>query len=265
MLFDSHAHLNFPEFKNDLEAVIQRCQNEKTWINNVGSDYKTSATAIEIAEKYWDGPKGPRQGGTCGVKIFASIGLHPTNIKEEKFDFQKYLKLASNQKVVAIGETGLDYYRILNIKNQKEVFIQHIELAKKLKKPLIIHCRNAHNDLIEILYSKSHILNSPTGVIHCFSGNIKQAQRYLEMGFYLGFTGIITYSQSYDPVIKETPLEKILIETDCPYLAPIPFRHQRNEPIYVKYVAQKIAEIKNLDLETVAEQTFKNACELFRI
>jgi TatD DNase family protein len=155
--------------------------------------------------------------------------------------------------------------RKLDIKNlQKEIFLKHWELAREVKKPVIIHCREAHQDLLEVL--KSEILHSKLrGVVHCFSGNLKQAEKYLAMGFYLGFTGIITYTSSYDKIIKNLPLEKILIETDCPYLAPVPYRGKRNEPVYVKYTAQKIAEIRGLSLEEIAEQTFQNACQLFKI
>ena len=172
--------------------------------------------------------------------------------------------------MAAIGETGLDYYRIKNnelrIKNlQKEVFKKQIELALALDKPLIIHCRDAHDDVISILNSYFLIHNSKLkGVIHCFTGNQKQAKQYLEMGIFLGFTGIITYSPAYDEIIKDLPLEKILIETDCPYLTPVPRRGQRNEPLYVKFVAQKIAAIRNLSLEEVARQTADNALNLFQ-
>ncbi len=259
MLFDTHAHLNSLEFDSGLEEIAKRCQNKNIRVNNIGSDLKSSEKAVEIAEKYPN-------------FMFAAIGLHPANT--EAFDIVKYKNLAQNKKVVALGEVGLEYKKdkngaILTSENQKEkqkaIFLEFINLSGKTKKPLVIHCRNSHDDLINILHSKISNLNSLTGVIHCFSGNAKQAKKYLEIGFLLGFTGIITYSSSYDKVIKETPLDKILIETDCPWLAPAPFRGQRNEPVYVKYVALRIAEIKNLNFETVAEKTFKNACELFKI
>ena len=171
--------------------------------------------------------------------------------------------------MAAVGETGLDYYRVKNPESrirQKKLFLEHLRLAREINKPLIIHCREAHDDLIEILNSKFHVLNSKlNGVIHCFSGNRQQAKQYLELGFFIGFTGIITYSSEYDEIIKNLPLEKILIETDCPYLAPVPRRGQRNEPAYIAYTAQKIASLRGLSLEKTAKQTADNALNLFQI
>jgi TatD DNase family protein len=259
MLFDSHAHLNFKAFKDDYRQVIKRCQENNVWMINVGSQYETSKKAIEIAEKYDKG-------------VYAAVGLHPIHVEDENFDYEKYSDLAKNPKVVAIGETGLDYYRDKNNPStsfrasQKEIFLKHLELARELNKPVIIHCREAHRDLTEILKIETQKLKANSrGVIHCFTGNQKQAEKYLELGFYLGFTGIITYSSDYDEIIKNLPLDKILIETDSPYLTPIPFRDQRNEPSYVKYVAEKIATLKNLPLEKIAEQTTNNALKLFSI
>jgi len=259
MIFDSHAHLNFKAFNNDYPKIIKKCLEENLWLINVGSKYETSQRAVEIASEYEKG-------------VWAAVGLHPIHVEDEVFNYQKYLALAKNSdKVAAIGETGLDYYRITNnelgIKNlQKEVFKKQIELAMELNKPLIIHCRNAYDDVINILNSYFLIHNSKLkGVVHCFSGNAQQAKQFLDLGFYLGFTGIITYTSGYDAIVKDMPLEKILIETDCPYLAPVPRRGQRNEPIYVKYTAQKIAKSRNLPVEKIAEQTFRNALRLFKI
>jgi len=281
--FDSHAHLNFKAFNNDYPKIIKKCLEENLWLINVGSKYNTSEKAVDIAEK-------------CEKGVWAAVGLHPIHIEDEVFNYQKYLELAKNPKVAAIGETGLDYRRITNdelrIKNlQKEVFKKQIELAMELNKPLIIHCRDAHDDVVKILDScfKIHVPRL-RGVIHCFTGNSQQAEQYLELGFLLGFTGIITYSSDYDAIIKDIPLEKILIETDCPYLTPLKMQTDaddtqtnadnlprqsassprksafiRNEPLYVKYVAQKIAEIRGLSLEKTAEQTFRNALRLFKI
>jgi len=253
MLFDSHAHLNFKAFNNDFDKIIKKCLKENLWLINVGSKYDTSEKAVTIAQNYEKG-------------VWVAIGLHPTHVGDEIFDYQKYLALAKNSpKVVAIGETGLDFYRTtdpeLRVK-QKELFLNHLRLAQELDKPLILHCRDAYNDLLKILELQvsSYKLH---GVIHCFSGNRQQAKQFLEMGLFLGFTGVITYSSDYKAIIKDLPLEKILIETDCPYLAPVPHRGQRNEPLFVEYVAQKIAEIRGLSLEKVAEQTFQNTLQLF--
>lgn len=273
--FDSHAHLNFKAFNDDHPEIIKKCLDGNLWLINVGSKYDTSEKAAAIAENYKKG-------------VWAAIGLHPSHIEDEIFDYQKYLALAKNSdKVVAIGETGLDYFRIKNdeleIKEkQKEAFKKQVELAMELNKPLIIHCRNAHDDLLRLLELQVSSYNLQ-GVIHCFTGNNQEARKYLNMGFYLGFTGIITYSSDYDAIIKDTPLEKILIETDCPYLTPLKPQTNaeksqrksalsprksaftRNEPIYVKYTAQKIAEVRGLPIEKVAEQTFQNALKLFKL
>ncbi len=271
MLIDTHAHINFSVYKDDADEVIKRALKNDIWMINVGSQYDTSKRAVEMTEKYEKG-------------VYAAITLHHIHLgpskfinkqevdpflkfktKEEKFDKEKYKKLALNPKVVAIGETGLDYYHV-NEEEAKElqgqVFKQHLELAHELEKPLIFHCRKAYNDLLGILQATSYKLQA---VLHCFMGKWSQAEEFLDMGFYLGFNGLITYCRDYDKVIKNTPLERILIETDCPYLTPPPHRGKRNEPLYVKYVAEKIAEIKEIPFEKVADQTTKNAKELFDI
>ena len=275
MLIDTHAHLNFNGYKGDFEEVIKRTLENDVWMINVGSQYKTSKKAVEIAEKYEKG-------------VYAAVGLHPIHLaegifkvkideeetafqtKNENFDYEKYKGLAQSKKVVAIGETGLDYYyrpktkiRLEQFKNkQKEVFLQHLELVKELNLPIIFHCRMAHDDLIKILNTRYKIQNTrPRGVIHCFTGTWEQAGQYLEMGLYLGFNGII-FKLNLDEIIKKTPLERILIETDCPYLTPPPMIG-RNEPFYVRYVAERIAKVKNLSFEEIAKITTENAKRLF--
>jgi len=273
MLIDTHAHINFKDYKDDANEVIKRALENDIWLINVGAEFETSKRAVEYSQKY---PQG----------VFAAVGLHPFHLQEqkikeegfevitkaEKFDYEKYKALAQNPKVVAIGEIGLDYYRMeqsanreAQIEIQKEVFLKQLELARELNKAVIIHCRNAHNDLLNILTNwRLEIGNWKfNGVIHSFSGNYKQARQYRQMGFKIAFNGIITFARDYDKVILDTPLEDILIETDCPYLTPVPYRGQRNEPLYVIEVAKKIAEIKNLSLEEVAQQTTLNAKEVF--
>ncbi|PIQ06804.1 MAG: hydrolase TatD [Candidatus Nealsonbacteria bacterium CG18_big_fil_WC_8_21_14_2_50_37_10] len=282
MLIDTHAHLNFNGYKGDFEEVIKRTLDNNVWVINVGSQYETSKKAVEIAEKYPEG-------------IFAAIGLHPihletglvkikndeeeveVNTKEEVFDYEKYKELARSPKVVAIGEIGLDYYyrpktkRKLELfkEKQKKALLKQLELAKELNLPVIFHCRMAHQDLLKVL--KLKIKNEKLkidGVIHCFTGSWEEAQEYLEMGFYLGFNGIIFKSIEgidFKENIKKTPLDKILIETDCPYLAPPPFLNQRNEPLFVKYIAEKIAKIKDLGYEKISEITTENAKKLFNL
>ena len=282
MLLDTHAHLNFNGYKENFEEVIKRTLENDVWMINVGSQYETSKKAVEIAERYEKG-------------VYAAVGLHPIHLaegifkvkmdkeetvfqtKNENFDYEKYKGLTQSKKVVAIGETGLDYYyrpktkiRLEQFKNkQKEVFLKHLELAMELKLPVIFHCRMAHQDLIEVLNSKFKIQKSKiAGVIHCFTGTWEQAGQYLEMGLYLGFNGIIFKSIEgidFKENIKKTPLDKILIETDCPYLAPPPFLNQRNEPLFVKYIAEKIAKIKDLGYEKISEITTENAKKLFNL
>ncbi|MFH1462667.1 MAG: TatD family hydrolase [bacterium] len=294
MLIDTHSHLNFAAYKDDVDEVIKRSLEGGVWMINVGSQYSTSRRAVNIAQRYDRG-------------VYAAVGLHPIHLADgifkakldteeasfnthnESFDYQQYKELALSEKVVAIGEIGLDYYykpktkkRLEEFKNlQKEIFLEQLELAKELNLPIIFHCRTAHEDLIEILNTKylprrqaDKIQNTkPRGVVHCFTGTWQQAQKYLEMGFYLGFNGII-FKLDLDEVIKNAPLDKILIETDCPYLLPpLPaealakagFREGRNEPLYTKYIAEKVAKIKNLSYKDLSEITTQNAKKLFKI
>lgn len=279
-LFDTHCHLNFKDFKDDADAVIARTLAAGTWMTLVGSEAKTSARAAEYAAKY-------------GLGVYAAIGLHPSHLediyisndnengkyafqaKAEKFDPDYYRRLASgNKKVVAIGEIGLDYYHLpanipeIEVKeHQRQAFIGQLELAQSLGLPVIIHCREAHDDLKAILESfvKTHALNRPWGVIHCYSGNAEQAEAYWRMGLLISFTGIITFSKNWDALIRTMSLDKFLVETDAPYLTPTPHRGKRNEPLYVEHVARRIAELKGLTLEKIAEASTENAKRLFKI
>lgn len=274
MLIDTHAHLNFNAFKNDAEEAAKRALDKNIWMINVGSQYSTSERAILIAEKYPEG-------------VYSAIGIHPIHLSElvfkdkvdedeevefhpsvEEFDEAKYLELSKSKKVVAIGEIGLDYFHNSeNKEKQKEVFSAQIDMAMKLGFPIIIHCREAHNDVMEILGNKKKLYGEKLqGVVHCFSGRLSQARIYTEeLGFYLGFNGIITFDRSYDKVLREIDPKYFLVETDCPYLAPVPFRGKRNEPAYVEYVTEKIAEIKNIDFDEVSEITTNNAQRLFNL
>jgi len=282
-LIDTHAHVNFNTYKDDGHEVIKRTLKENIWLINVGAQYSTSQRAVEYAEKYKEG-------------VYAAVGLHPSHIHEdnlkqdkgaqeenrelEEFDSEKYKELLKNPKVVAMGEIGLEYNDSVSQEakdKQKEVLLEQLELAQQIGKPVIFHCRKAYDDLIELLTQfqtgcsscpmACPGANSPQirGVLHCYMGRWSQAEKLMEMGFYFGFNGLITYARDYDKVIKNLPLERILLETDCPYLTPIPYRSKRNEPLYVKYVAEKIAQIKKIKLEEVAQQTTKNARKLFGI
>jgi TatD DNase family protein len=259
-LFDIHSHLNFPDFDRDREEVIERMKQAGVFTVVVGTDKKTSKTAIELAEQ--------------NEGIFASVGLHPTDKQNEPFDFDYYKNLAQHPKVVAIGECGLDYYRSQEARNpkseirnkQKDIFKKHIELAIESGKPLMIHCRGAHDEVIEILSGfHSQFSARQNGNIHFFSGTWQEAQRYFNLGFTISFAGVITFSRDYDEVIRNTPFEKLLIETDAPFVSPVPYRGRRNEPAYVAEAAKQIAKIRNISYEEVAETTTQNALKLFKI
>ncbi len=274
MIIDTHAHLNFDVFDKDREKIIEKCHKNKVLVINVGIDFETSKKAIEIAEKH----KG----------MFASVGLHPLNldtglmkIKDKKerlekvFDYQKYEKLAKSPKVIAIGEIGLDYYlkpktkrkrEIFKVK-QKELLFEELRLAKKLNLPVIFHCRMAHFDLIQFLKENKEVFPKKA-VLHSFVGNLEELKEYLNFGYNIGFNGIIfkkIEDIDFKKIIKAVPLEKILVETDTPYLAPPQVKEKRNEPIFVKYIIKRIADIKNLEFKKVAETTFENAKRLFKI
>ena len=266
ILIDTHAHVNFNAYKDDGHEVIKRALEHGIWMVNVGAQYSTSQRAIKYAEKY-------RQG------VYAAVGLHPSHIYNEKFDEAEYEELLKNKKVVALGEIGLDYGEddmTEEMKDkQRDVFLQQVDLAQRMNKPVIFHCRKAYDDLIESITMFSlGCASCPMsggcapqlrGVMHCFMGRWSQAEKLLEIGFYISFNGLITYARDYDKVIKKMPLDRILLETDAPYLTPEPHRDKRNEPINLKYIAQKIAEIKKITFKDVAKQTTKNARKLFGI
>ena len=254
MLFDSHCHPQFPQYESDREEMIKRALDEGVFMICVGTDFETSKKAVELTEKH--------------EGIWTSAGLHPNDNLDEEFKSEPYEEVLVKSKVVAFGEIGLDYYRTgkpEDQKTQEQRFEEQLDLAVKINKPLIIHCRNAHQDLIENLKLKIENSAALRGVIHSFTGTIEEAKKYLDLGFYLGFNGILTFTGQYDEIVRYVPLERILLETDAPYLSPVPFRGKRNEPLYVKYVAEKIAGLKGLSYNQVAEQTFENTKELFGI
>lgn len=275
MLIDTHAHVNFNAYKEDADEVIRRSLAGDTWMINVGSQYSTSRRAVEMSQKYEKG-------------VYAAIGLHPVHLtegifktkvdtdeiefktKEESFDHDSYRELAKSPKVVAVGEIGLDYYYRPKTKakldqfkeRQKEVLYQQLDFAHELNLPVIFHCRLAHQDLIEILSTK-YANAQLRGVIHCFTGTWEEAESYMRLGFYIGLNGII-FKLDLKEAIEKAPLDKILLETDCPYLTPLS-KTGRNEPLYVKYVAEKVSEIKNVSIEDVAKATTQNAKSLFSL
>lgn len=281
MLIDTHCHIQFKAFYDDVEDVISRCHEKDMILNLVGTQAETSKKAVEWAEKYdW---------------MYASVGLHPiqeykTYVEEEadtfitrgeQFDYEYYKKLALHPKTIGIGETGLDRFHIpknidaeIVMNKQKETFLQHVRLAQEVNKPLIVHIREAHDDMEEVIRNlKFEIRNSnPVGVIHCFTGNWQQAQTYLNAGFFIGFTGVITYPpKKSDPkpqewlneVVEKVPLDRIVVETDSPYLAPHIVRGQRNEPWRVEEVVKRIAEVRGLSISELEAILVKNSKRLF--
>lgn len=261
MLVDTHAHLNFKAFKDNYrEAIKKAFDAEVLGIINVGSNLETSKKALEIAGEYEKG-------------IYAALGIHPTHIGEIKdlaFEIEELKKLAQDSKVVAIGEAGLDYFHDKESREEQIVlFKELLNLGRELNLPLIIHCREAFEDTLDVLKSATPNSQSGTiwGVVHCFSGSLSDALEILDLGLFVSFTGNITYpnAENLREVVREIPLEKIMVETDSPFLAPIPYRGERNEPSYVVEVAKKIAQIKEISFEKVAEVTTQNAQKIFKI
>jgi TatD DNase family protein len=254
MLFDTHAHLNAEQYNEDLQEVIERAQEEG--VSNivvVGFDRPTIEKAMELAENY--------------EFIYACVGWHPVDaIDMTEEDLVWIEELAAHPKVVAIGEMGLDYHWDKSPKEiQKSVFRKQIQLAKKVKLPIVIHNRDATADIVEILQEEG--AEEVGGIMHCFSGSAEIAKECVKMNFYISLGGPVTFKNAKKPkeVAAEIHLDKLLIETDCPYLTPHPHRGKRNEPSYVKLVAEQIAEIKGISLEEVAAATTRNAKKLFDI
>lgn len=252
-LIETHAHLDFDNFESDRADVIQRAfENGIQAIMNIGTDLPTSRFSVALAEQY--------------PHIFAAVGIHPHdshNVNQQALDELSQLYL--NEKVVAIGEIGLDYFKMYQpVDIQERAFQKQIELALELNAPIIIHSRSTDEETVAML--KKYKSTGWDGVFHCFPGNIEMADTVLEMGFYVSFTGSITFKNSKAaPVVKHVPLDRLLLETDCPFMTPVPHRGKRNEPAYVHFVGQKIAEIKGLSFEQVARQTTENAVRLFNL
>lgn len=264
---DIHSHLDFSDYGADQKDIIQRMKDLGIFIITIGTGVKSSKEAVKLAEE--------------NENIYACIGNHPDDELGEVFDEKDYEELVKNPKVVAIGECGLDYFRISKLEKdkfeelknkQKEQFKKQIEFAIKYKKSLMLHIRDgvvsgeAYSDAFDILHSTFNIQYSvPKGNIHFYAGTLDWAKKFIELGFTISFTGVITFARSYDEVIKNIPLDKIHAETDSPFVAPIPFRGKRNEPSYVIEVYKKIAEIRGEDLEFVRKQLIENAKKLFNI
>ena len=258
MIFvDSHCHLNSDFFKNDTDEVAKRAFNENVkLIITIGTNLNDSKKCVEIAESY--------------RYVYASVGWHPHDTKNiGNFDnILKIMELAKNsKKVVAIGEIGLDFFKNYSPHDiQEKYFRIQINVAKELNLPIIIHDRDAHEKVYEIL--KEEKANEVGGVFHCFSGDYEFAKKLFDINFLISFPGTITFKKNREKaanLVKKVPLDKILTETDAPFLTPEPFRGKRNEPAYVKYVAMKIAEIKNIDLEKICDKIVENTKNIFKI
>tara|TARA_Y100000031_G_C8181497_1_gene366720 strand:- start:126 stop:1064 length:939 start_codon:yes stop_codon:yes gene_type:complete len=300
--FDSHCHLQFKAYDENRDEVIGRCLERGMQMLTVGTQKDMSKAAVELAK-------------TCRGQIYASIGLHPIHLhpryvdekegaftsREEDFDYDFYKELAQDETVVAIGETGLDFYHIPEdipreevIEKQKDVFLQHIKLAQELNKAIVIHCRDAYKELADLLdneipllckegpgeVSKKANLKSKIGnrklkgTVHCFTGNEEEVERLIKRGLLVGFTGVITFPpRKSNPeaqerlleAVRRVPLDQLLIETDAPYLAPAEYRGKRCEPWMVEEVAKKVAELKETDVQTIMQVTSENGHRLFGI
>ncbi len=280
-LFDTHCHVHFNAFKADSDEVIARTRAAGVLMNLVGTQRDTSVGAVAVAER--------------SAGVYASVGLHPVHLfsqhideeessfatREEHFDRDFYEQLARHEKVIAIGECGYDLYRLPPEKTidevlarQRDVFAGHVAVARAVSKPLVVHVRDAYKEMIATLREEQKQVQKLRGTIHCYISDWENAREFLELGFYLGFTGIITFPpKKSDPTahvklleaVKNCPLERMLLETDAPYLAPGAYRGKRSEPWMVKAVAEKIAEVKGITFEEVAEVTTRNARELFGV
>jgi TatD DNase family protein len=274
-LIDAHTHTQFAAYGDDTEKVVECALDNNIWVVNVGTQKNTSRLAVELSEKYSEG-------------VYATIGLHPIHTNKsyhdiqelgggesakaftssgEEFDYDFYKKLGKNEKVVAVGECGLDYYRLEEDTKDRQIdaLEAQIKLAKDLDVPIMVHCRDAFADLIDVLKRNENNLREIPGISHFFAGNIENAKALIEIGFYFTFGGVITFTHDYDEIVKYIGLDRIMLETDAPYVAPEPFRGKRNEPAYLEYTAKKLAEILEKDFDEIAEKTVENTRKVLNI
>lgn len=252
LIFDSHAHYDDKAFDADREELLAALpQNGVGGVINCGASLESSRAAVELAEAY--------------PYVYAAVGVHPEDVKSAPADYLTKLEsLAAKPKVVAIGEIGLDYYWEENASPdaQKRFFEDQLLLAERLRLPVIIHDREAHGDTMELLQK-----HKPRGVLHCFSGSVETARQAIKLGLYLGFGGSVTFKNARHPVevAREIPLDRLLLETDAPYMAPVPCRGKRNDSSLIRYVAEKIAQIREIPVEQVLNVSFENTRALFSI
>lgn len=246
--FDLHSHLNFTDYDQDWDAVIARLRETGTHTIVVGTDYESSKRAVALADQY--------------PEIYACIGVHPVDQPTRIFEVDKFAELVEHPKVVAIGECGLDFFhadRVADFVRQEALFVAQIEFAIKHKKPLMIHARAAYPEILQILEGYRGLV---WGNIHFFAGTWEEAERFFALGFTISFTGVITFANQYDEVVRKAPLEKIHAETDAPYVAPAPYRGTRNEPSYVQEVYKRIAALRGEDPEVVRQALVQNALRM---
>ena len=252
-LFDTHAHILDDQFNDDRDQVIRNIYDNMALVVNIGCNLEDCPRTVALAEQY--------------DKLYAAVGLHPEDVKTYTPEgWNMICRLAEHPKVVGIGETGLDYYWDTSTKDaQKVLFEQHIDLAKQLHKPLVIHDREAHGDTLEIL--KRTNAKEVGGILHAFSGSVEMAMEVIKLGFYIGLGGPVTFKNARKAVevAQAIPLEYLVIETDCPYMAPVPFRGKRNEPMLVQHTAAKIAELRGISVEELIEATYQNGKRIYGI
>jgi TatD DNase family protein len=271
-----HAHVNFPEYDSDRDAVIQRALDASVWMINVGTTLQASREIVALSDKYPEG-------------VYSIVGLHPVHVRYktddmaskthyshdyyEDFDYASFEDLVAHPKTVGVGECGIDIYRLPEgidaaevLRKQEEAFRKQIELAVKYDKPIMIHARESYGKILEILDDCLITYGSKLrGDAHFFVGTTDEAQAFLDRGFTVSFTGVVTFAKQYKELVEYVPLDQMLSETDCPFVAPAPFRGQRNEPFYVTEVVRKIAEIKNEDVEVVRKALVSNAVRMFNL
>lgn len=253
MLFDTHAHILDEQFNADRQQVIDRIYDQMGLIVNIGCNLEDSQRAVALAHQY--------------DKIYAAVGLHPNDAwSYTDAHWSELCQLAADPRVKGIGETGLDYYWDDSTpEQQKALFIKHIELAQALGKPLVIHDRDAHADTLAIL--QQHHAETVGGIFHAFSGSVEMAKIILNMNFYIALGGPVTFKNARKTVevAAMVPLDRLLIETDCPYMTPVPFRGKRNEPVLVRHTAEKIAQIRGISYEEVVQATWENGKRIYGI
>ena len=246
-IIDTHCHPQFPQYDEDRDAVLRRALDGGVGMICVGTDLHSSRAAIKLAGNY--------------EGVFATVGLHP-NDGDEPAGTTAYEDLLDNDRVVAVGEIGLDYFRTTGSdaqENQRGRLAHFLDIAARNDYPVVLHCRDAHRDMLDMLRNSE----VRTGVIHSFTGTARDAQQYLELGFHIGLNGIITFTRDYDEAISRIPIERILIETDAPYLTPTPYRGKRNEPLFIEKVAGKLAELKGSEVSAIKHITTDNALRVF--